>query len=242
MAVADGHGASRYFRSSLGSKLAIEAFQNICQMLNKRKGNLTIDEESVKRAFISEWDRLVEKHFCHHPFSSNELDRLTEDKDREYVQNCFYYAYGTNFHGFAFGNGYCFALSIGDGGITIINSDGSFIDPFDEFQDENVANYTCSLCDDRGMTNLHLKTFTLQSIDAIAVATDGTMNPFQTFSNFAIAMVLPFDGIREDEYKIIRRDCRCFVSDLANKNGSGDDCSLAVLSRIKRLPTIVEAK
>jgi hypothetical protein len=233
VAVADGHGAARYFRSSLGSKFAIEAFQNICKALNKRKGHLTIDEDSIKRAFISQWDRLVEKHFSHHHFSEKELGRLTEGKDRQRVTECFYYAYGTNFHGFAFGDGYCFALSIGDGGLAIIKNDGTFENPFEEFDDENVANYTCSLCDEESATYLHFKTFDMQSIDVVALATDGTMNPFRTFSNYAIAMVTPFQNVSKDKYPCLRHDCRLFVSELADKKGLGDDCSLAVLNRIK---------
>jgi hypothetical protein len=230
IAVADGHGSPRYFRSSLGSKIAIEAFQSVCRSLNRHHGKLTLQEGPIKRAFLSEWDHLVERHFIHHPFTPSELTRLSEH-DRERVKESFYTAYGTNFHGFAFGEGYCFALTIGDGGFVTIDTIGRIFDPFDWFSEENAGNLTQSLCDEESRLHLHYKAFNLKEITVMAVATDGTMVPFQNFTNYATAMVAPFQKVTLKEDAPLRGQCRDFISQLAQKSGSGDDCSFALLHR-----------
>lgn len=81
--VADGHGGERYFRSDVGSRLAVEiAEKQFVSLLRKiatlRGKQETINWDStisnVERNIVADWKNEVKKHFAQNPFTNKEKD------------------------------------------------------------------------------------------------------------------------------------------------------------------------
>ena len=74
LAVADGHGSAKSFRSNLGSRFAVETAVAICrEFLDRMKGaepsTVKTDAElRVPRRIFQEWKRRVEDHHRAEPF------------------------------------------------------------------------------------------------------------------------------------------------------------------------------
>lgn len=81
--VADGHGGERYFRSDVGSRLAVEiAEKQFVSLLRKiatlRGKQETINWDStisnVERNIVADWKNEVKKHFAQNPLTDTEKD------------------------------------------------------------------------------------------------------------------------------------------------------------------------
>lgn len=95
--VADGHGGERYFRSDVGSRLAVEiAEKQFVSLLRKiaalhnqkeKAANLPDGERdksnkinwdstisNVERSIVADWKSAVKKHFAQNPFTDKEKD------------------------------------------------------------------------------------------------------------------------------------------------------------------------
>ncbi|MCH5294171.1 MAG: protein phosphatase 2C domain-containing protein [Treponema sp.] len=79
--VADGHGGERYFRSDVGSHLAVEiAEKQFFVLLRKiaglrgRQGAINWDAtiSALEQNIVADWKDAVQKHFAEHPFSDEE--------------------------------------------------------------------------------------------------------------------------------------------------------------------------
>ena len=79
--VADGHGGERYFRSDVGSRLAVEiAEKQFFVLLRKiaglrgRQGAINWDAtiSALEQNIVVDWKGAVQKHFAEHPFSDEE--------------------------------------------------------------------------------------------------------------------------------------------------------------------------
>ena len=87
--VADGHGGERYFRSDVGSHLAVEIAERKLSELRQKiiefyddsndiKWDATIS--SVEQNIIATWKIVVQKHFAEHPLSDEEKQLCTSLK------------------------------------------------------------------------------------------------------------------------------------------------------------------
>ena len=81
--VADGHGGERYFRSDVGSRLAVEiAEKQFVSLLRKiaglrgKQGAINWDAtiSNVEQSIVAEWKGEVKKHFAENPFTEKEKD------------------------------------------------------------------------------------------------------------------------------------------------------------------------
>lgn len=94
LAVADGHGGSKYFRSDQGSKLAVataaEVIDGFMHAL-KEDNNAAFDETTLKmhapKGIIKRWVEQVRAHLQLHPIESEELNRL-DPKERDEFLRC----------------------------------------------------------------------------------------------------------------------------------------------------------
>ena len=79
--VADGHGGEKYFRSQIGSKIAVEvAEKEIIGLLrkfselqdDKSKLNWDLTLSNVEKSIVATWKRAVKNHFKKHPLTDSE--------------------------------------------------------------------------------------------------------------------------------------------------------------------------
>ena len=87
--VADGHGGERYFRSDVGSRLAVEiAEKQFFVLLRKiaglrgKQGAINWDAtiSALEQNIVADWKDAVQKHFAEHPFSDEEKQLCTSLK------------------------------------------------------------------------------------------------------------------------------------------------------------------
>ena len=107
IAVADGHGGEKYFRSGLGSKIAVNsAITKLKEFLNNEKylsmllnTNVTLEKteeifRQIERSILSLWNEKISFHFKKNPPKQSENLKMycTEFKSYYYVQRlCSFY-------------------------------------------------------------------------------------------------------------------------------------------------------
>ncbi|MCM1322218.1 MAG: protein phosphatase 2C domain-containing protein [Bacteroides sp.] len=99
ISVADGHGGERYFRSGIGSRLAVEVaqaefeklFLAVSRQLPGGKINWEKTLKSLESNIVKKWQDKVEEDFAAHPFSSEEhalAEKLEIDFCMAEKENC----------------------------------------------------------------------------------------------------------------------------------------------------------
>jgi hypothetical protein len=165
--VADGHGDSSCFRSDEGSKLAVLAAKNgIWQFVKEheekfksvllKKSNPPsfkelekfIREQLIKQ-IVAKWNKDVLDHHKMHPFTDQELEKVTSEKYRKRYENeeGINKAYGTSLIAVAFTPWYWFGFHVGDGRFTILYEDGKGGQPI-PWDPKCYLNVPTSICDE----------------------------------------------------------------------------------------------
>jgi serine/threonine protein phosphatase PrpC len=165
-AVADGHGSSRYFRSDIGSKFAVEhAIRNIKEFVSVNsfsKENVCSNDtlEKLRRlagSIIGSWMETVESDEKAHPFKEDERvqeleekykDRYLGDPELRYIHQ----AYGATLIAVAMTESYWFGIHVGDGKCQVLFEDGSWAQPI-PWDNKCFLNKTTSLCDENVLLN-----------------------------------------------------------------------------------------
>ncbi|MBQ9716172.1 MAG: protein phosphatase 2C domain-containing protein [Clostridia bacterium] len=222
----DGHGGEVYIRSHLGSKFAtkaiIKVLGNIEKNLFYRHTRQEI-EDYIKLGILCEWNALVEKDLKTRRLHKKEVAHLNEKQIKGIQQNSAK-MYGTTLGAAMWFGNKLICVSLGDGGVFILSKGNMFLAFNDE--DDPVANFTYSICQDDAYQHLNVALFDASNVDGVIVCTDGLVNPYQNLSNFNQSFAKPlFVALRQGEIDKIDR----FVTDMAQKNGFGDDVSLAVM-------------
>ena len=173
VAVADGHGSSKCFRSEIGAVKAIEAVR-ICltsfirgtdgihgsilsQLAEMREDNYIEVCQEVKamlsvlaRKIIDKWFVSVMKDEESNPLQIDErLGKLDQKYRDRYINDVDYrcHAYGTTLMVVAVCNNFWFGLHIGDGKCVALYKDGTWRLPI-PWDDKCEFNTTTSICDD----------------------------------------------------------------------------------------------
>lgn len=229
IAACDGHGGALYIRSNIGSKLACKAVFNVFNKLSlDDKEKLTEEfKEKIKLDILCEWNSLIENHFSNRPFLDDEFEGLNESQIKKLNDN-YVKAYGTTMHAAMIQNDIIICVSIGDGGTFLIKG-YKVEDAFPNSEDENVANITCSLCDDNAYDYIHLDIFSLSEIDGVLCLTDGVVNPYQSYDNFEKSFVKPIIKELKHDSNLAIKTIKKFICDLGISKGIGDDVSIAMI-------------
>ena len=138
--------------------------------------------------------------------------------------------YGTTLHGAMLTRNKLVCVSLGDGGVFLCKS--KVLTPAFAEDDEQVANLTHSLCEDDAGKHLQVAVLNARDCDGVLLGTDGAINPYGDLENFNRSLALP--AIRKMANGEIEQLSQ-FVTDLGQTMGTGDDVSLALLFREKRL-------
>jgi serine/threonine protein phosphatase PrpC len=223
LAVSDGHGSPRSFRSRDGSQFAVEAaLETLQHLLNNPDHSNTakmgrIAKEFLPKAVVSTWCEKVEKHRSEHPFTDDEMRTLYEkqgDRALRSIKDNPLLAYGATLLAVLVTEQYILYLQLGDGDILVVSSDGLAARPLP--RDERlIGNETTSLCMHNAWQEIRVH------IMPIFEASELETMPFETSS----AEVLPTRPVsaETDRWKAIPAMILVSSDGYANSYSSEDD-------------------
>jgi serine/threonine protein phosphatase PrpC len=239
LAVADGHGSRRSFRSETGARLAAEtAVQVVSDFLHgqTRTGSLSATkraaEEWLPVALVRRWLADVAAHLAAQPLTPDELHMLGTDCAEARPQAApsnSPVAYGTTVLAAAVTADFILYLQLGDGEILAVSSDGEVSSPLPKDQ-RLFANETTSLCSPDAWRDFRVCFQFVSNTPPplILLSTDGYPNSFRDETGFR--------KVGSDILKMIRDDGLDMVDDRLESwltestyAGSGDDVTLGII-------------
>jgi hypothetical protein len=239
LAVSDGHGSPRCFRSHLGAKFAVRSAVAITKKLLEQRGehspswlNATV-RQILPIDIVRRWIRAVKRHSHSHPFSPEEKNQLSLDaqqSENEGGQRELLLAYGATLVLMALTDRFIFYLQLGDGDISVIPGNGGRVThPLPEDL-SYLGNETDSLCspDAQKLFRYRLQRIYGPAPAAIFISTDGYSKSFNG-SDFEKDVKVCFDLLNESLTDF--KDNLSMWLDECSRKGSGDDITLAVICR-----------
>jgi len=230
LAVADGHGSSRYPRSHIGASLAVEtATQLVHDFVTGQADaeNLSLvkraAEEWLPRAMVREWREAVGEHVKANPLSDIELDALGR------ANGDLTKAYGATIVTAAVAERFVLYLQLGDGEILTVTDQGAVSKPL--VKDERLfANETTSLCTADAWSDFRVsfQPITHEQPALILLATDGYPNSFRDEAGFLKVGPDILKTIRAEGLDRVKDNLEGWLSD-STRAGSGDDVTLGIL-------------
>lgn len=242
MAVSDGHGSAKCFRSGLGSQFATKSAKEVVKQVLS-SGNFPSDlskakhliEEGLPRDIVKNWQKVVDRHLKENPFTVEELTHL---KDKEGVSSItkieqnHYLAYGATLLVTFVTETYLAILQLGDGDVLLVSDSGdvSRTVPSDE---RLIANETTSLSDKLAWQDFRTSFISVSSQPPamILMSTDGYSNSFRDEESFLKIGADYLEMLRQDPPKSIQRGMRGWLTE-ASQFGSGDDITLGIIYRM----------
>ena len=241
VAVSDGHGSPRSFRSDVGSRFAVEQtvalildLLNIADSLSTLSAVKRLVEERLPQELVRRWRASVDAHIGKHPFTQKELDGVEANrgaKARREAEANPYLAYGATILGVLVTRDFILSLQLGDGDILNVMADNTITRPVPG--DERLfANATTSLCTKNSWRDVRYRFQPLygQHPALIMLSSDGYANSFVNDKGFLKVATDILDILREDGVVAVADNLEDWLTD-ASKSGSGDDITLALLFR-----------
>jgi len=204
LAVSDGHGDPKHFRSRVGAKLAVKAAERVSlALLQSNSMSLSVTkrlfEESLAREVVKEWRATVAQHLVCHEFTKTEKIKLRKRQGIRALHGVILQpetAYGATLLLAIIAGNFLAYLQLGDGDIVTVSETGEIGRPV-SWDSRHIANETASLCNKDAWRNAHVKfevaeagrdphSFGTPSL--IMLSTDGFSNAFsdeQGFTAFA---------------------------------------------------------
>ena len=244
LAVADGHGSPKSFRSDIGAKFAVASALSVLQdFLEKLPSRPNLEatrrklQEDVPRKIDEKWKAKVERHFQENPFLPEELDKAGEENSpgRNSVEANHVIAYGATILAMLVHELFLACLQLGDGDILLVYDSGVTVRPMDD--DERLfANETTSLSAKDCWQDFRIY---FQATDTgppamVIAATDGYANSFSSETGFwelgnDYLTLLRTQGLKKVETVLPE-----WLSE-TSQDGSGDDITMGILCRSSTL-------
>ena len=225
----DGHGGNLYIRSNRGAEFASQAVVDVIKQYDEKKLEELINDnilEKLKLEILCKWNELIEQDYSNEPFSEEELSCLDEEEMFKLNSN-YISAYGTTLNSVIATSNYLICVQIGDGGVYLLGKESvelAFPD-----NDENVANITNSLCGDNAYDNIYIDAFIKDDYIGVVICSDGLLGPYQTYENFNNSFISPFVNNFQVVTEEAINNANQFIEDLGEKDGIGDDVSVACI-------------
>jgi serine/threonine protein phosphatase PrpC len=251
MSVADGHGSDIYFRSQVGSQIAVKAaVETLFELFHNQpieNNNVSqvkdIIRYSIPRLLVHNWIDRVLYHVQKHPFSNNEIDLILKKKGPLILEKIIKnpkIAYGSTLLTAVITKNYLIFFQLGDGNILIVDNDKNVRCMFsnknsksdDKSSIESII-HTESLCMDDSWLEFKTGIFDFHALKPklILLSTDGYCNSFNNESGFlkigldylALLEEFGYSYLSENLYDILRQ---------TSLEGSGDDITLGIIYHI----------
>jgi len=238
IAVSDGHGGDKYFRSDQGAEFAVavaldcvkacfdeqvfvDAFTADESTDTDRKKRIAQLEESI----VWRWNEAVRQALEEHPFEAEELSALeadVQDEMRDESSDSRARAYGATLLVAVVGEGFWFGMHIGDGTF-VVKQDGEYSQPI-PLDERCVGPYTTSICAKDAIRYFH-HAWGFDVPDAILIASDGVDESFSSIEGLYGFYDTVIQSSLEDWEGNIT-ELEAYLPQLSAK-GSRDDISLA---------------
>jgi hypothetical protein len=230
VAVADGHGHARHFRSAEGSALAAgvacRAGSALATRLNPDAAEAERETagEVLAQAIVSDWRSAVAAHLAVRPYTASEQSALDLAGDGREIP------YGSTLLVAMIAGPWLVCAQIGDGDLLAIRPDGGFFYPT-AADDRLDGQRTTSLCQPDAVASFRTSAHDLRGIPVLALllATDGFGNaqadePWQPGVSHDLAELAAAHDQQWFTQQVPSWARRC-----ASAEGSGDDTTIALL-------------
>jgi hypothetical protein len=246
VAIADGHGSTRSFRSDRGSAIAAECAVNELGRLIWRLGPgapLSRVRNQAKhrwpRELIAAWKKAVRADVATKPFSQLDFAAFPDAppvlKPGEELPLSAHLAYGATLVAVAITRRYIIYSQLGDGDILTVSADGVVARPLTR-KHEFMANQTTSLCSYRADREFQVRVDPLRgAVPALVmISTDGYANCFGNDREFFRVGADFLNYLRKEGPDFIREKLAGWLSQ-SSQDGSGDDITVGLAARASAL-------
>ncbi len=235
VAVSDGHGSQKYFRSERGSAIAVKVAQSFLQQCVSSLEKATVKDMSFMTTVLGKklcqrWVDEVNTDIEQHPFSDLEKETL------EYYGIALeegFVVYGATLLAALVTNEYALFFQLGDGDIVFVSETG-VVDRVFSAEDSLITNETHSLSEPEawryGRVSLRLWESEVPSL--IMLSTDGYSNSFSSDEGFEQVGSDMISLIKDKGVAYVKENLKGWLKE-ASKIGSGDDVTVGILSRTK---------
>jgi hypothetical protein len=247
LAVADGHGSARSFRSEIGSAMAAEcALRELATFIRRLGPDAPLSQVRRQarsrwpKALLAAWKSSVRDHLSAHPFSEMDFAAFPEPppalQPGQELPITAYLAYGATLVSVAITHRYILYSQLGDGDILTVRTGGDVARPWPR-RNEYMANQTVSLCSHHAFEEFQIRVEPLRgSMPALVMlSTDGYANCFGDDEGFY--------KVGSDFLSYLRDEGTHFVGEKleewlrqSSHDGSGDDITVGLAVRTNTLP------
>jgi serine/threonine protein phosphatase PrpC len=241
VAVSDGHGSAKSFRSARGSQIAVATATGEVQDLLAAHSALGLSaikreiEERLPQRLVRNWAAGVNADLEGEPFSEAELEQLAQ-KDGPSAQRSVeknpLLAYGATLLTAVVAPTFMAFVQLGDGDILVVTDTGRVSRPL-ATDARLFANETTSLCMVDAWKDFRVG---FQVVDEgkapalVLLSTDGYANSFRDDESFLKVGSDILEMIRADGLDKVAQDLANWLGE-ASRVGSGDDITLGVAHR-----------
>ncbi len=240
IAVSDGHGNPKNFRSELGSQLAANIAGEILirflsEPCNEQNSKQTLNniQELLIPEIVKTWKSAVLKHYERNPILETERKTFTGQNETSPELNnnlpdpiLFY---GTTLLAAGVSDSLIILLQLGDGDIITVDSLGKVFQPMP--RDENLfADETTSLC----LPNAeeHMRYVILEpkedQVKLLLISTDGYSKSFIKDSDFLEAGPDFLEILENEGISTVQNNLKKWLNE-TSRLGSGDDVTLGIV-------------
>jgi hypothetical protein len=242
LAVADGHGSARCFRSDAGAALAVSCGKSVlhefltAHPMEMAPASLArAAEESLPKQLEQSWKEAVTAALAQGPLSTAALDRLEAEHGaaaRATIEANPLIAYGTTLLLAAVAENFCVYAQLGDGDIVTLSDKGETRRPLPP-DPRLIANETTSLCMEEAWREVRvgIEAGNCASPALILVSTDGYANSYQNDEGFLKVAPDLLGLLRTHGLAAVGEHLGDWL-DETSRDGSGDDITLGVICRL----------
>lgn len=232
LAVADGHGSPKSFRSETGASFAVDSAVSVCCdfLESFRDAPATViknsAEQQIPRRIIEKWNQQVDQHLSANPFSAAELALVPQGR--------YPVAYGSTILLVAITDQFLLFFQLGDGEMLVVSdTTGEVTHPIPR-DEALIANETTSLCMKNPRPEFRFRFQYAKDSPAglILLSTDGYPNSFSSPDGFLKVGTDLLEILRTDGGDSVERDLPGWLRE-ASAVGSGDDVTLGIVYRFE---------
>lgn len=249
LAVSDGHGSAKCFRSDEGARLAVQTALREIQKFQDGQPDLAnlsaikrTAEEWLPRALLQAWEQAVDAHLTQHPLSlEKRLETLEQEAGkaaRHAVEANPRLAYGATLLIVLVAKDFVLYLQLGDGEMLTVSEQGEVSKPLPK--DERLfANETTSLCSSNAWRDFQVRfqAFSGRPPALLLLATDGYPNSFRNEEAFLKVGSDLLSMIREEGLDKVNDSLEAWLTE-ASQVGSGDDITLGILCHMNAVQAV----
>ncbi len=231
IALADGHGSSKSFRSHLGARMAVAVASRVGQRVfamdhpSQRK---RWAENDLPRELVRVWQERVAQCLARHPLTETELSQLDAASRRQVLAHPLL-IYGATLLLVVVAPQFILYVQLGDGDILTVNPEGGVERPFAK-DSRLLGNETTSLCSVNAWqeVRVYLQILAGTPPALILAATDGYANAFRNEAGFHQVAADLWQMLQQGGVHAVKPHLQTWLNE-ASEQGSGDDISLGLI-------------